>query len=356
MGILVGAFPCGVITVFEELYGSESLTQVYAIMIEYLAGLPKHAREKIIEICYDDACHFKKFSEDEKRSERNEITKYMATLGKHVDKFHFPNHVDKWCHQNCNPQDVKHLDGVNTPICEQLFSAINKFTNAKAMNEAHFFLFFLYIFDLHNLNIEGKLRSVANPISEYRYDLIKSLDKEVEPIDDVSVLMANLVVDNHKEDFEKTVGENVANAEKSEAADKETITEFPCKLCDAKYKRVGNLKLHIKNKHQENNFQTEPSLNLCKVCGRTFVSKGDLQNHMPLHNKCLVCDIPFEDVKYLNRHNKVHHSPVTCTICDKECSDKETYTEHVKEHLKCDICGKEFDKQHKINRHIKTHK
>ena len=59
--ILVGAFPCGLITVFDELYGSESLTQVYAIMIEYLSCLTSLTREKLVEICYDDACHFKKF-------------------------------------------------------------------------------------------------------------------------------------------------------------------------------------------------------------------------------------------------------------------------------------------------------
>ena len=96
---------------------------MYAIMVEYFAGLPKRSREKIIEICYDDACHFKKYSENETRANFNDVTKFMA----HVDKFHFPNHVDKWCHENCNPQDVKHLDGVNTPVCEQLFSSINKF-------------------------------------------------------------------------------------------------------------------------------------------------------------------------------------------------------------------------------------
>ena len=133
----------------------------------------------------DDAS--KKYAENKDRAELNEVTKYMSMIGKHVDKFHFPNHVDPWCHKNCNPQDVRHLDGINTPICEQLFSAINKYTNAKAMNEAHFFIFFLYIFDLHNLNIEQKLRSIANPKSEYRYELISKLkNKEV---DEVASLM-----------------------------------------------------------------------------------------------------------------------------------------------------------------------
>ena len=82
MGILVGAFPYGVITVFDELYGSESLTQVYAIMIEYLSCLPTLIRQKLVEICFDDACHFKKYSENETRANFSDVTKFMAGLGK----------------------------------------------------------------------------------------------------------------------------------------------------------------------------------------------------------------------------------------------------------------------------------
>ena len=82
MGILVGAFPYGVITVFDELYGSEILTQVYAMMIEYLSCLPTLIRQKLVEICYDDACHFKKYSENETRANFSDVTKFMAGLGK----------------------------------------------------------------------------------------------------------------------------------------------------------------------------------------------------------------------------------------------------------------------------------
>ena len=101
VGILVGAFPCGIITLFDELYGSESLTQVYAIVIEYLAELPKSSREKLIEILYDDACHLKKFSENEDRAEINEITRFMASLGKHIDKGSLQNqNIVKFHKQN----------------------------------------------------------------------------------------------------------------------------------------------------------------------------------------------------------------------------------------------------------------
>jgi hypothetical protein len=261
----------------------------------------------------------------------------MAGLGKHVDKFHFPNHVDAWCHQNCNPQDVRHLDGVNTPICEQLFSAINKFTNAKSMNEAHFFIFFLYIFDLHNLNIEGKLSYIANPKSELRYEHIemnknvneevnqenKNVNEEVnqenDDVEDVGELLGRMVVSNKEE-----IPDKIAECQSS---------EFKCEVCGAHYKRLGNLKLHMRNKHDQ--------------------SANQVQSEMIV--KCKLCDIRYDEVKYLNRHNKVHHSPIICSWCNEKCGDKETYDTHIKTHLVCDVCGKEFDKQHKLNTHMKTH-
>lgn len=349
MGILVGAFPCGVITLFDELYGSESLTQVYAIMIEYLACLPISTRQKLIEICYDDACHFKKYSENLSRADFSDLTKFMAGLGKHVDKFHFPNHVDPWCHKNCNPQDVRHLDGVNTPICEQLFSSINKFRNAKSMNESHFFLFFLYFFDLHNLNIERKLRSVANPNSEYRYDLIQDLNKDgetttLEEIPNVQEL-------NKEYETVDQVGDMFGKLTVAEETNSPKISELVCNLCGSKYKKVGNLNLHMKKKHQE--VSIDPK---CNVCGKTFDTEDELLKHKPQHYRCNECCIPFEDARSLNRHNKTYHSEVECGICNVACSDRSSYDVHMVEHLKCNICGKGFDKQHKLNRHAKTHK
>ena len=96
-------------------------------------------------------------------------------MGKHVDNFHFPNHTDQWCQDNCNPKDVEILNWVNTPFCEQLFSKFTKYTNTKVMNEANFSLFFLYNLDLHNLNLEGKLRNNANPTSPFRIQYLKEI-------------------------------------------------------------------------------------------------------------------------------------------------------------------------------------
>ena len=150
------------------------MSRVHAILVDYISKLPKDKSEELVEILYDDACHLKKFSDNPKIANVNEMTKKFSKISKHIDNFHFPNHVDKWCQEHCNPRDVEILKGVNTPICEQLFSRFNKFTNAKAMNEPHFSIFFIYNADLHNLNLQKQLRSVANPASSFRSQLIKS--------------------------------------------------------------------------------------------------------------------------------------------------------------------------------------
>ena len=97
VGIMVGTKPCGTVVLFEELYGAESLTQVYGILVEYLSRLPNAARDALENILYDDACHLKKFSEDPKRAALNEFTQQLAKIQKHVDNFHF-----KVC--NCKAQ------------------------------------------------------------------------------------------------------------------------------------------------------------------------------------------------------------------------------------------------------------
>lgn len=54
-------------------------------------------------IFYDDACHLKKFAQNKKRWSLTSTSQKMATMKILCDRFHFKNHVDQWCRNNCNP-------------------------------------------------------------------------------------------------------------------------------------------------------------------------------------------------------------------------------------------------------------
>ena len=325
VGILIGSFPCGTVTLFDELYGSESLSQVYGIVIDYISKLPQESPDKLEEFVYDDACHMTKFAANPKRANHNDTTKKFDSMGKHVDNFHFRNHTDKWCQENCNPKDVSILQNVNTPVCEQLFSKFNKFTNVKAMNEAKFSFHFLYNLESHNLNIEGKLRSLANPTSEYRLQFVKSAEKrQNEKPDDI----ANEFSENTEVQFDET-----ESCESPEDIIEEVITsvermgidELKCKICGAEYKKIGYLKTHMTKKHG-----TKTTLQ-CETCQENFDSKRSLE-----------------------RHIQTEHV-FACSECKETFTSKSNLDTHLLNHFSCNICNKAFDKKWKLTKHAKCH-
>ena len=69
---------------------------------------------------------------------------------------------------------------VNSVICEQKFSNSNNYTNCKAMNGPRFNFFWIYIFDLNNLKSVGKVRTLANPLSKKRLEVI--LEEKLESL------------------------------------------------------------------------------------------------------------------------------------------------------------------------------
>ena len=89
VGICVGTKPCGRVFLWDEVYGSESVTQIYGILVEYLANLSDAGRDALENILYDDACHLKKFCEKPARANLNSFTELLASIPKHVDNFHF---------------------------------------------------------------------------------------------------------------------------------------------------------------------------------------------------------------------------------------------------------------------------
>jgi hypothetical protein len=244
---------------------------------------------------YDDMCHLKPFSENKSRMDQNEITRKFGASNKVVDKFHFPGHVSKKCHETCDPYKMECFNDINSPICEQVFSRLNKFTQVKGMNESHFLFFFIYILDLQNLSIERRLREVANPLSAERKNIVakayKTEDTQVaEVVEDLSISLASLSVNKETE-------------KNSQIQD--SSKPYNCNMCDAKYKMQGFLKKHAEQKHGK-----KLSLIECKVCESKFESKKQHTRHMKIHQEsrienalnCGNCDKKYKLEKYFEKH------------------------------------------------------
>ena len=329
-GIMVGTKPCGTVVLFDEIYRSESLSQVYGMLIEYVANLPLSGRDKLKHLLYDDACHLKKFSEDSKRAGQNEFTQFFASVPKHVDNFHFKNHVDAWCHQHCNPKDVRDLDDINTESCEQTFKWVNEYKAVKSMNDNRFWMFFTLIFDYHNLQRIKKLRSVAHPRSPLRWDLLPA-DKEWEK----QLLKKNQNIDSLEEAFDNI------------SIDCDNGETFKCDDCEATYKKSWKLRQHIKNKHQQNQDNTSDATS----------DVDSLKDHLKNHDtQCQICNKQLANAFSLSRHMKTHEKPIFCKDCKEVFLTQNELKEHSKTHLVCKLCQKTCDSKAQFNRHLKSHK
>lgn len=65
---LGSCIPCGIVVDVKELFNSESKTQVYAHLHQLLKN---SSMAKTETICYDDACHLKKFAQNTRHSCQN---------------------------------------------------------------------------------------------------------------------------------------------------------------------------------------------------------------------------------------------------------------------------------------------
>ena len=129
----------------SELFGSESKSQVYGSLHTFFQenqkatsdickipiftlGMARFACKidysyilycfpKLIAcICYDDACHLKKYACNTTRSGSTLTSSHIASLDIAIDKLHFRGHVDSWCHHHCNPYKLDRLKEVHHNI------------------------------------------------------------------------------------------------------------------------------------------------------------------------------------------------------------------------------------------------
>ena len=63
-------------------------------------------------MCYDDACHLRRYACNTARSGLTDTTKFMSLLPMVVDKMHMQGHTDSWCQAHCDPKNFRDLDTV----------------------------------------------------------------------------------------------------------------------------------------------------------------------------------------------------------------------------------------------------
>ena len=308
VGIFLGAYPCGIVPLWDELFGSESISQVYGVFIEYLSQLPALEMNRLTDLIYDDNCHLARFALNKSEKCKNDVTDFFAkNVRKNVDRFHFGNHIDPWCIDNCDPNKVRELDGVNTEICEQLFRKVNSHSNCKSMNESKYFLFWLYNLDLHNLDIED-LTCASDPRTEYRWQKINIKEVDLSDIKKMTIM-----------DESNKVTEMMKNIDIGE--DKHT-----CIDCGGAFKSEGYLKLHREKKHGD---IVKPFM--CSDCNKILQSKRNLDEHIrKIHRTCKICKEIFETEKELTEHKRMH---TTCTVCHVDMVTKYKLERHVKMHI-----------------------
>ena len=161
-GMNIILFPCGTILSVDELFGSESLSQVllplYALMKN--EGL----RNDVKVLIHDNGCKFAGFVQ--KRKDLSPIMAHLAALDVRVDRHHYKNHIGDKCKRNHNPDDCPMLEGVNSSCMEQVNSWFGRYRHsARYMNQARFSFYLLLACHLNNRHREYK-HSLTAPDSE----------------------------------------------------------------------------------------------------------------------------------------------------------------------------------------------
>ena len=181
------------------------------------------------------------------------------------------------------------------------------------MNEPHFYLFFLFNFDFHNLQIEKKVRSVINPRSKHRWEQIEE--------NETQNLLVIAKTDQESSTEVDALIEGLENIEIKSA-------KFECKDCCKVYKNSTTFNKHMKTKHEDEN----PTFQ-CQVCKKKLNSKQSLQRHV---EKCIA-------------------EQYTCSVCDQKFPSEEDMKNHKKTHTTCSFCGKDLKFASKLTRHMKVH-
>lgn len=138
---------------------------------------------------------------------------------------------------------------------------------------------------------------------------------------------------------------------------------FACDLCNYRTGEKGKIMQHIANKH------TGDLSYVCEICGNGFKTKTSLQTHrqnihFPEPKVCQTCGTVCPSLARYSAHifrcgKEKKRFP--CEKCGKTYVNKEILKDHMNKHLnirpyKCDVCGKEFYQRNRLDTHKYVHR
>ena len=137
---------------------------------------------------------------------------------------------------------------------------------------------------------------------------------------------------------------------------------FKCRTCDKIFSNKGNLNQHMKIHDKSKVFK-------CDVCLKRFPCKANLKMHYRTHTRekpfaCQVCDKKFARKDNLVRHRATHSDvrSFKCSICPESrfFKTKAGLTNHIVFHYEpkfaCSHCDYKTHTKQSLNKHLKTHK
>ena len=138
---------------------------------------------------------------------------------------------------------------------------------------------------------------------------------------------------------------------------------FDCKDCGKTFILKWNLEQHMQTPFGCMEKKVFP----CKHGGKTFNLKWNLKQHMLTHTEkkpsmCGICGKGFSQISNLKTHMRTHtgERPFSCTVCGKAYSHRVTLKYHMSTHtgeypFTCPVCGKGFGHSWDMKRHLGTH-
>ena len=217
----------------------------------------------------------------------------------------------------CNPKDQPKLAGINTESCEQTFRWVNGFTSVKSMNESRYWMFFLAVFDYHNLHNlgNGHLRSVAHPQSSLRWETLPNRETDFEASLFGYSGADDLVTLDEPDELDSLTPllQNLGISTSDDPLPEKDAT-LKCPPCPFTYKKPWTLRTHLRKKHDiiEEEATKEPKFT-CEICMESFRLESEYEEHKPVHMfVCKICNERFWRESEYEAHKPIH---VICDIC-----------------------------------------